>query len=94
MTSGGDFRRRPPNLATRALLTLLAAAVVSALALVVVDVVTRPQAATVGTAHVESGDEERPREPHVRDGLGELALQLLLVGGIAFAGRKILKIRL
>lgn len=94
MTAGGDSRRKLPNLATRALLMLLAAAVVSASALVVLDIVTRPQPAAVGTAQAESGEEDRPREPHVRDGLGEFALQLLLVGGIAFAGRKILKIRL
>lgn len=94
MTSGGDARRTLPNLGTRALLMLLAAAVVSALALVVIDIVTSPQAATAVTAQAESGEAERPREPHVRDGLGELALQVLLVGGIAFAGRKVLKIRL
>lgn len=94
MTSSGDARRKLPNLATRALCMLVAATVISAVGLLVIDVVTRPQPATVGTAHGESGDEERPREPHVRDGLGEFALQLLLVGGIAFAGRRILKIRL
>ena len=94
MTSAGDARRKLPNLATRALFMLAAAAVISAVGLLVVDVVTRPEPATVGTAQAESGEEDRPREPQVRDGLGELALQLLLVGGIAFAGRKILKIRL
>lgn len=94
MTSGGETRRKLPNLATRAVLMLVAAAIVSALGLVVVDVVTRPEVAMVGQAHLESGEEERPREPHVREALGELALQLLLVGGIAFAGRKILKVRL
>jgi hypothetical protein len=92
--TAGDARRRPPNLATRTALMLVAAAVVSAFGLVVVDLVTRPEVAMIAQARVESGEEERPREPHVREGLGELALQLLLVGGIAFAGRKILKIRL
>jgi hypothetical protein len=94
MTSGSERRGNPPNLATRTLLVLMAAAVVSAFGLVVVDVVTRPQVTTNGAPRRESGEEERSREPHVRDGVGELALQLLLVGGIAFAGRKILKIRL
>jgi hypothetical protein len=94
MTAAGDSRRTLPSLATRAVFMLVAAAIVSAFGLVVVDVVTRPEVAMVAQAHVESGEEERPREPHVREALGELALQLLLVGGIAFAGRKILKIRL
>jgi 5-deoxy-D-glucuronate isomerase len=94
MTSGREPRRTLPNLATRTVVMLVAAAVISAAGLVVVDVVTRPEAVTGAPAHRESGEEERPREPHVREGLGELALQLLLVGGIAFAGRKILKIRL
>jgi hypothetical protein len=94
MTAAGESRRTLPGLATRAVFMLVAAAIVSAFGLVVVDVVTRPQVAMVAQARVESGEEERPREPHVREALGELALQLLLVGGIAFAGRKILKIRL
>jgi hypothetical protein len=94
MMAAGESRRKLPSLATRAVFMLVAAAIVSAFGLVVVDVVTRPEVAMVAQAHVESGEEERPREPHVREALGELALQLLLVAGIAFAGRKILKLRL
>lgn len=94
MTSRGEPRRKLPHLAIRALLMLMAATVVSAFGLAVVDVATRPAVAAIGPAQRESGEAERPREPHVRAGLGELALQLLLVGAIAFAGRKILKIKL
>jgi hypothetical protein len=94
MTSADGARRTPPNLATRTVLMLVAAGIVSAFGLVVVDLVTRPTVEGRGDAPGASGEEEIPRGPHVGEGLGEFALQLLLVGGIAFAGRKILKIRL
>jgi hypothetical protein len=94
MTSMASGRRNPPNLVTRAVLMLMAAAVISAFGLAIVDLVTRPMPETAGGIHRESGEEEMPRDPHVREALGEFAVQLLLVSGIAFAGRKILKIRL
>jgi len=44
----------------------------------------------------EGGDEgeEWTRDPQVLAGLGDFAVQILLVAGIAFVGRKFLKIRL
>lgn len=94
MTSTAAGGRNPRSLATRTLLMLAAAAVVSALGLVGVDTVTRPVASASGEVQREPGEEEMPREPHFEAGLGELAVQVALVAGIAVAGRKILKIRL
>lgn len=93
MTGTGTGRRKVPNLATRTVVMLAAAAVVSAFGLVVVDLVTRPTAPGAPVP-VDSGEEKMPLNPELGEGLGELALQLALVTGIAFAGRRILKIRL
>ncbi|MGH7592535.1 MAG: hypothetical protein ACRELE_01580, partial [Gemmatimonadales bacterium] len=88
--------RRPlPGLATRAVVMLAAAFIVSALALGAVDLVTGRAA---GDASPAASDRARSdnhhREPELGAGLGELGIQLLLVIGIAVAGRKILRIRL
>lgn len=91
--SGG--RRSLPGLATRAAMTLLLATLVSGATLGAVDLVTTP--ALNGRRTVPaSGEEavERRRAPEFGPGVGELALQLVLVAGVAFAGRRLLKIRL
>ena len=94
MTGTGTTRRKVPNLATRTVIMLVAAAIVSAFGLVVVDLVTRPVPPGAVAVQPEPGEEKMPLNPEVGEGLGELALQLALVAGIAFAGRRILKIRL
>jgi hypothetical protein len=64
------------------------------------EAVTREAGASVAAREGEErrggGEEgeEWSREPQVVAGLGDFAVQILLVAGIAFVGRKFLKIRL
>ena len=94
--SGPSGRRRLlPGLATRAAVTLLLATLVSGATLGAVDLVTTSADGNgVRPAPVNGEAAERRRAPELGAGLGELALQLLLVAGVAFAGRRVLRIRL
>jgi hypothetical protein len=104
VSSASVGRQRLPNLATRTVIMFAAVAVICVLALGVVNLATHPTTdRAVAEVRSESGAEgernreperERSREPEFVTGLEELAVQVLLVAGIGFAGRTILKIRL
>lgn len=95
MTAPGRNGRTMPNLMIRALVMLLAAALVSIVAVGGVQAVTRPEAAvTVTGDRTGAGGEEEAGGPDLGRGLGELGIQVVLLVGIAFAGRRVLKIRL
>lgn len=93
-------RRRQPGYLIRTVVMLVASLVVCVVVLGAVDAVTRPElpagaaAATPAKPSGGEGDEAWPASPQLGPGMAQLGLQVLLVVGIAFAGRKILKIRL
>ncbi|HEY3933658.1 MAG TPA: hypothetical protein VGL65_03500 [Gemmatimonadales bacterium] len=87
--------RRIPGLPLRCIWVIGSAAIVAIISLGLVDLIPqrRPDAGP-GANHQESREKQRPRAPDLVGGLGELSEQALLVAGIAFAGRTILRIRL
>ena len=94
MTTVRTARRTSPGVVIRTGVMLLAVAIVSGAGLLVVNVTTSRGAPANAGDGAHSSEEERPLAPNVAGGLGELAVQLVLVGGVAVAGRRFLRIRL
>ena len=81
-----------PSFVVRCLWVLGLSAVIAAIGLGGVDLVTRPT--TPGATSADAREEHRPLAPDPVGGAGDLAVQALLVAGIAIVGRKVLRIRL
>ena len=87
--------RQLPGIAARSVWVLGAAVLIAVISVGLVDLIPRPAFDTnSGSSRQESHEAARPLAPDIVGGLGELAVQSLLVAGIAIAGRKILRIRL